>query len=141
MREFERVQTGVWVGGLAGLLPFYASIYGASALGWSVWSFIGYAWLILAFLCGAVWRAALDDSGAKGSGFGVALALLLPALLWLSLWSAQPLQLSLTALGFVLVYLWERLYAWSSYPAGYRVLRTVLTTLVLLAHLGFTAVS
>jgi len=137
MQGFERLQTSVWIGGVAGLIPFYASIYGVKALEWSTWSFLSYAWLILAFLCGVVWRAALQDSEARGAGSGVALALLLPALLWLSLWIDPGLQIALSAVGFLGVYLWERAYAWNSYPAGYRVLRTVLTTLVLLAHLLF----
>ncbi|HSG03630.1 MAG TPA: DUF3429 domain-containing protein [Marinobacterium sp.] len=137
MQQFERIQTGVWLGGLAGLIPFYASLYGINSLGWSAFSFFSYAWIILAFLCGAVWRAALADTGARGAKEGLVLALLLPALLWLSWWGGNALQLVLSALGFTLVYVWERFYAWNSYPAGYRVLRTVLTTLVLVAHLLF----
>lgn len=135
MQHFERVQTPVWIGGLAGLIPFYASLYGITALNWSLWSFLTYAWIILAFLCGAIWRGALEDVTASGAKEGVILALLLPALLWLSWWVVAALQLGLSALGFIAVYLWERVYAWRRYPAGYRVLRTVLTTLVLLAHL------
>ena len=135
MQGFERLQTWVWLGGLAGLIPFYTSLYGIASQNWSIWSFTGYAWLILAFLCGAVWRTALQDSQAPGAGAGILLALILPALLWLSWWLGETIQLALTALGFIAVYVWERLFAWRSYPAGYRVLRTVLTTLVVLANL------
>lgn len=135
MQAFERIQTTVWLGGLAGLIPFYASIYGIGAINWPLWSFLSYAWIILAFLCGSVWRTAMEDGAAEGVMAGVAIALAVPALLWLSYWVSPALQLGLTAFGFIAVYLWERVYSWERFPAGYRVLRTTLTTLVLLAHL------
>jgi len=135
MQRFDRVQMPVWIGGLAGLIPFYASLYGIASLNWSLWSFLTYAWIILAFLCGAVWRSALEDVTASGATEGLILALVLPAMLWLSWWVGSTPQIALSALGFIAVYLWERVFAWRVYPAGYRVLRTVLTTLVLLAHL------
>jgi hypothetical protein len=135
MQAFEKIQTPVWLGGLAGLIPFYASIYGIDALEWPLWAFLSYAWIILAFLCGSVWRTAMENGAGDGAGVGVVLALGVPALLWLSYWVSPALQLGLTALGFLTVYVWERVYSWESFPAGYRVLRTTLTTLVLLAHL------
>ena len=135
MRAFERIQTPVWFGGLAGLIPFYASLYGIASLNWPLWSFLSYAWIILAFLCGSVWRTAMENGESEGALSGVAIALGAPALLWLSYWMSPALQLGLTALGFIAVYLCERVYSWESFPAGYRVLRTTLTTLVLLAHL------
>lgn len=135
MRSFDRLQTPVWLGGLAGLIPFYASGYGIVQLNWPLWSFLSYAWIILAFLCGSVWRSALDEALGAGALAGISLALGLPALLWLSYFANETLQLSLTASGFVAVYLWERRFCWEAFPAGYRVLRTTLTTLVLLAHL------
>jgi hypothetical protein len=134
MRAFDQIQKPVWFGGLAGLIPFYAGVYGISNLGWPPWSFVGYAWLILAFLCGAIWRAVMENGAGAGAILGLALALGLPALLWLSFWLPLPLQLWLTALGFVAVYLWERAYSWHAYPTGYRTLRTALTAAVLLAH-------
>ncbi len=135
MRAFERIQTPVWFGGLAGLIPFYASLYGIASLNWPLWSFLSYAWIILAFLCGSVWRTAMEDGEGEGAVAGVAIALGVPALLWLSYWVSPSLQLLLTGFGFAVVYLWERVYSWESFPAGYRMLRTTLTTLVLLAHL------
>ena len=135
MQGFEKLQTGVWIGGLAGAVPFYLSILGILAYDWSPWSFVGYAWLILAFLCGVVWRSALDNSTTAGALQGVLLALLLPAALWLSFFTELWVQLVLAAIGFIAVYTWERSFAWGYYPAGYRVLRTTLTTLVVSAHL------
>lgn len=135
MQGFEKLQSAVWIGGLAGVIPFYASIAGLIWLEWPFWAFLGYAWLILAFLCGVVWRSSLDNAAAPGAPQGLLLALLLPAALWLSYFTTPVLQLGLSAAGFVAVYLWERNFAWGSYPAGYRVLRTVLTTLVVSAHI------
>jgi hypothetical protein len=135
MQGFERLQTSVWIGGLAGAVPFYLSILGIVIDDWSILSFIGYAWLILAFLCGVVWRSALENSTAPGSAQGVLLALLLPAVLWLSYFADSGVQLAIAGVGFIAVYVWERSFAWGHYPAGYRVLRTTLTTLVVSAHL------
>ena len=115
MREFERIQTPVWIGGLAGLIPFYASIYGIGAVNWPVWSFLSYAWIILAFLCGSVWRTAMEDGAAKGVMAGVAIALGVPALLWLSYWVSPALQLGLTAAAAVM---WIRRDQASQNPAA-----------------------
>lgn len=141
MRGFERVQTLVWMGGLAGLIPFYLSIYGYWQLSWSATAFTTYAWIILAFLCGSVWRTALESVERPGAVAGLLVALGLPALLWLSQGLNLGTQLGLSALGFLAVYVWERSYSWAEFPAGYRVLRTTLTTLVLLAHLMFAWVA
>lgn len=136
MRSFEQVQLPVWLGGLAGLIPFYGALYGQLQLAWPASLFISYAWIILAFLCGSVWRSALNSSPAAGLTSGISIALGVPALLWLSAWVGVGYQLALSAAGFLMIYVWERRYCWSDFPAGYRVLRTTLTTGVLLAHLA-----
>lgn len=136
MLAYPRYQNLIWFGGVAGLVPFYASLIGYQILGWQSQPFVFYSAIILSFLCGAVWRFALASVDDQVLVSGLVLALMVPAVYWLSIFLAVPDQLGVGLLGFLLIYGWERRFAWCSYPAGYRILRTVLTTLVAIAHLG-----
>lgn len=136
MPTYSRYQNLIWFGGIAGLIPFIASLIGYQILGWSSQPFVFYSAIILSFLCGAVWRFALESVDHQVVVSGLVLALMVPAVYWLSIYFAVPVQLMVGFLGFLLIYGWERRFAWCNYPAGYRVLRTVLTTLVAIAHLG-----
>lgn len=133
MKGYDANQSLIWAGGILGLIPFLASLFGVHWLGWDIERFTLYSGLILAFLCGVVWKNALRFEAQ--SLMGLTLALVLPAALWLALFTRPEVQIGMAAAGFLVVYGWERHSVWQTYPAGYRVLRTTLTTLVVLIHL------
>lgn len=137
MRGYEENQTLIWAGGILGLIPFLAAVFGIHWLGWELHRFTLYSGVILAFLCGVIWKNALEAD--KGAPIALGLALAIPALIWLVVFGSPGVQVGVAALGFVVVYGWERFSVWSVYPAGYRVLRTTLTTLVVLIHLALLA--
>lgn len=136
----DRGRTVAWALALAGLIPFVgcaamAAAGGAQAEAW-LGALIAYAAIILSFLGGTRWGAAL----AGGSPDPMTLILSnLPALVaWtalLPLEMASPVRLSLLSAGLALMWLWDRRRP----PAWYPALRTVATVGALLS-LGLAVV-
>lgn len=120
----------VWLGGLAGLIPFYFSAL-ALQLGWfDVVMFQFYSVIILSFLSGVIWWAGIQHSDRAS----ILLALVVPALAWLALLLPVTLLLFVLATAYGVLWVWEILRLRGLYPASYMLLRTLLTCFVLLAH-------
>lgn len=120
----------VWLGGLAGLIPFYFSAL-AVQTGWvEVLLFKSYSVIILAFLSGVVWWHGLQQSDRAS----MVVALVIPALAWLFFLLPLTLMLLLLATAYVLLWGWEMYRLRPFYPASYITLRTLLTVFVLFAH-------
>lgn len=134
----------VLYGSLAGLVPFFASVlatqFGLAGPG----PFLVYSAIILAFLSGALWWFALTaeeiagdvpDESDRSDEPTLALALVLPAVAWLVLvMLPERIIVLLLGLGFLTLWVWEVIKLRQIYSAGYMLLRTVLTAVVLLLH-------
>ncbi len=130
--------------GLAGLIPFWAPVLAGlldlSVLGQSpVELFTAYSAVILAFLCGTLWAAAvlvMRDS-ARGLLIG---SNVLALLAWVALLLNHTLaSLLLLTLGFVLVLTKEH-HVFEHMPKGYRHMRYGLSGAVVLAHFAMLAI-
>jgi hypothetical protein len=118
----------VWLGGLAGLIPFYLSAL-AVQLGWAeVLLFKSYSVIIVSFLSGVIWWHGLQH----GDRESILVALMIPALAWLAM--LLPFTLMLLATGYVVVWAWEMLRLRSNYASSYILLRAILTFFVVVAH-------
>jgi hypothetical protein len=134
-------RTVAWALALAGLIPFVGcaamvALGGADADAW-LGALIAYAAVILSFLGGTRWGAALE----RGSPDATTLILSnLPALVaWAALLPLEmpsPMRLSLLSAGLALMWLWDR----RRRPAWYPALRTVATVGALLS-LGLAVVT
>lgn len=121
-------RTTAWALALAGLIPFVGcaamvAAGGAQAEAW-LGALIAYAAVILSFLGGTRWGAALE------SGSPDPMTLILSNLPALVAWAAllplempNPIRLSLLSAGLALMWLWDRRRP----PAWYPALRTVAT--------------
>lgn len=120
----------VWLGGLAGLIPFYFSAIGVQT-GWvDVLMFKSYSVIILSFLSGVVWWYGLQQSDRAS----IVVALAIPALAWLFFLLPLTLMLLLLAIAYLVLWGWEMFRLRPLYSASYVTLRSVLTVFVLLAH-------
>lgn len=136
----DRARTTAWALALSGLIPFLGcaamvAAGGADAEAWLT-ALIAYGAVILSFLGGTRWGAALE-SGSPGPA--TLILSNLPALLaWAALlpldWPV-PVRLGLLSAGLALMWLWDRRRP----PAWYPALRTV-ATLGALASLGLAVV-
>ncbi len=137
----DKGRTVAWALALAGLIPFVgcAAMVAAGGPDADAWlgALIAYAAVILSFLGGTRWGAAL----ASGSPDPVTLILSnIPALVaWAALLPLEmpsPTRLSLLSAGLALMWLWDR----RRQPAWYPALRTVATVGALLS-LGLAVVA
>jgi len=136
----DRAKTTAWGLALAGLIPFVGcaamvALDGPSADGW-LSALMAYAAVILSFLGGTRWGAAL------ASGASDPMTLILSNLPALVAWAAllpfglpDPVRLTLLATGLGLMWLWDRRRP----PAWYPALRAVATVGALLS-LGLAGV-
>jgi len=124
--------------GYAGLLPFI----GFAALGylegdWALSSFIVYSALILSFMAGGSWGALQAHLKTPVAGMQWKLAAAILIFLWGWGMTYVPVVPGLAGLlvGFVLLLGLEQTAIFRQhYTAGYRVLRLVLTTVVVACH-------
>jgi hypothetical protein len=120
----------VWLGGLAGLLPFYVSAL-AVQFGWADGLlFKAYSVIILSFLSGVVWWHGLQHADRES----IIIALALPALAWVVMLLPLHLMLFFLAAGYGVIWAWEMLRLRHFYANSYVVLRAILTFFVILAH-------
>lgn len=131
----------LWLG-LAGLLPFLASLAAAwiAPIAWqiiAVRAFLAYGAVILSFLGGIQWGVAMCREGSDASAFKIRMLLaMVPSLVAWSALLLHPFTAAwVLALGFVLVRLHEvSRNGRSSLPVWYHALRRPLTLVVLACH-------
>ncbi|MGM0825168.1 MAG: DUF3429 domain-containing protein [Pseudomonadota bacterium] len=127
-----------WVLGLAGLAPFVLTLglvwWGPiSWQGMAVKAFMAYSAVILSFLGGTHWGAALQRA-EPGQRRRLMIAMLPSLVAWPAL--LLPALWGLVILGLGFVFMWAYDLGRHGWPRWYWLLRSVLTAGVVLAHLA-----
>lgn len=138
----EGTRTALWLG-YGGLIPFVglslAAVVGLEPAGWSAQALLlGYAATILSFLGAIHWgmAVALPDPNAPRDFVA---SVVPPLVAWVALAMTPTAGLWIFVGAFPVWYAWERRSMLARYPAWFRKLRAVLTTVVTVS-LATTAV-
>lgn len=148
-RDFTPIPLAALALGLAGLIPFWAAVVlliqnsdGTYSPAAEMWFFTIYSTLIAGFLGGVRWGQAISAPGTPGPIVltGSIMPSLVGLLALLVHWLGQPATAwAIMSVCYAALLLWDRFAIRNSdLPGWYGLLRIVLTTGVVLAHLAIS---